>query len=116
MKLYGIANCTTVRKARDWLAGNGIEADFHDFKKLGVTESQLASWIEQTGWEKLVNRNGPTWRQLPDEVKAGVTDAASAIALMREKTSAIKRPVLEKDGKVYLGFDQAVYQSLFGKN
>ena len=114
MKLYGIPNCNTVKKARTWLTENGIEIPFHDFKKQGVSEELLKAWLKQVGWEKLVNRQGTTWRQLPDEAKAAVCDDAGAIRLMLEKSSVIKRPVLETDGKIILGFDQATYQSLFG--
>ncbi|MHB1591128.1 MAG: ArsC family reductase [Sulfuricella sp.] len=114
MKLYGIPNCNTVKKARTWLTGNGIAIPFHDFKKQGVSEALLQAWLKQIGWEKLVNRQGATWRQLPDEAMATVCDEASAIRLMLEKSSVIKRPVLEMDGKIILGFDEAAYQSLFG--
>jgi len=114
MKLYGIPNCNTVKKARTWLAERDIEIPFHDFKKQGVSEALLKPWLKQVGREKLVNRQGTTWRQLPDEAKAAASDEAGAIRLMLEKPSVIKRPVLEKDGKITLGFDEAVYQSLFG--
>ena len=114
MKLYGIPNCNTVKKARAWLAERHIDLPFHDFKKQGVDEALLTSWLQQVAWDKLVNRQGTTWRQLPDEAKAAVCDPASAIRLMLEKPSVIKRPVLEKDGKILLGFDEAVYQSEFG--
>jgi len=115
MKLYGIINCNTVKKARTWLTQHGIEADFHDIKKQGVSEELLETWLRQVAWEKLVNRQGTTWRQLPDEAKATVSDEAAAIQLMLEKPSVIKRPVLEKDGNIHVGFDEAHYQSLFGK-
>ncbi len=113
MKLYGIPNCNTVKKARTWLAEHGVDLPFHDFKKQGVSEELLKVWLKQIGWEKLVNRQGTTWRQLADEAKSAVNDETSAIRLMLEKPSVIKRPVLEKDGKLTLGFDAAVYQSLF---
>ncbi|MBZ0095145.1 MAG: ArsC family reductase [Sulfuricella sp.] len=114
MKLYGIPNCNTVKKARAWLTENGIAIPFHDFRKQGISEELLKSWMKQISWEKLVNRQGTTWRQLPDEAKAAVCDESSAIRLMLEKSGVIKRPVLEMDGKITLGFDEAAYQSLFG--
>jgi arsenate reductase len=114
MQLFGISNCGTVKKARTWLTENGIDIPFHDFKKQGVSEELLTVWLKQIGWEKLVNRQGTTWRQLPDEAKAAVRDETSAIRLMLEKSSVIKRPVLDMDGKITLGFDAATYQSLFG--
>ncbi|GAO35691.1 arsenate reductase [Sulfuricella sp. T08] len=115
MKLYGIPNCNTVKKARTWLMENGVTIPFHDFKKQGVSEELLKVWLKQISWEKLVNRQGTTWRQLPDEAKAAVCDETSAIHLMLEKSSVIKRPVLEMDGKIILGFDEAIYQTQFGK-
>lgn len=115
MRLFGISNCNTVKKARAWLSENGIDMPFHDFKKQGIDEERLKSWLEQIGWEKLVNRQGTTWRQLPDETKAAVCDETAAIRLMLEKPSVIKRPVLEMDGKVILGFDETIYQTLFRK-
>lgn len=114
MKLYGIPNCNTVKKARSWLAERGIEVEFHDFRKHGVDEALLRHLLKQIPWEKLVNRQGTTWRQLPEEVKASVRDDATAIRLLLEKPSAIKRPILERDGKVlHLGFDESAYGSIF---
>lgn len=114
MKLYGISNCDTVKKSRAWLAANGWEVEFHDFRKQGVMEAMLAAWLAQISRDQLVNRRGTTWRQLPEETKAAVTSDAAAIALMLEKPAIIKRPVLEKDGKIHVGFDTNLYQSLFG--
>lgn len=115
MKLYGIPNCNTVKKARDWLATRQIDIPFHDFKKQGIDRALLEQWLGQVSWEKLVNRQGTTWRQLPEEAKAAITDNAGAIALMLEKPSVIKRPVLDIDGKITLGFDQSIYEALFNK-
>ncbi len=114
MKLYGIPNCNTVKKARDWLDANQISYQFHDFKKQGLDATTAQVWLQQQPWEKLVNRAGMTWRNLSDAEKANVTDANSALALMLEKTSVIKRPVLERDGKIIgLGFSETDYQTLF---
>jgi Spx/MgsR family transcriptional regulator len=114
LKLYGIPNCNTVKKARTWLDAKGVAYTFHDFRKDGVDEALLAQWLTQVPWEKLVNRSGLTWRGLPDTAKAAVTDNVSAIALMLEKPSVIKRPVLERDGTmIQLGFDEAAYESSF---
>ena len=114
MKLYGIPNCNTVKKARAWLSEHGVEADFHDFKKNGVSDSMLGNWSKQVGWEKLVNRQGTTWRQLPDETKTSIIDQAAAIRLMLEKPSVIKRPVFESDGKIVVGFDESAYALICG--
>lgn len=113
MKLYGIPNCGTVKKARVWLEAHGVACEFHDFKKHGVTEALLSGWLEQVGWQKLLKKTGPTWGQLPDEVKASIRDDASALALMLEKPNVIKRPVLEKDGRVLAtGFNAADYEKI----
>ena len=100
MKLYGIPNCNTVKKARSWLETYGIAYEFHDFKKQGVTQALLSGWLKQVGWQKLLKKTGPTWGQLPDAVKASIKDDTSALALMLEKPNVIKRPVLEHNGKV----------------
>lgn len=116
MKLYGIPNCNTVKKARAWLAENNIDVQFHDFKKDGVSAALINSWLEQVSWEKLVNRAGITWRGLSDAAKAGVQDKPSALRLMLEKPSVIKRPVLVKNGKIlHLGFDETAYGKLLTK-
>jgi Spx/MgsR family transcriptional regulator len=109
--LYGIPNCDTVKKARAWLSGHEAEVAFHDFKKQGVPDAPLARWLGAVGWEKLVNRQGTTWRKLADDVKASVNDEASARALMLQQPSVIKRPVVEwGDGGVTVGFTEALFQ------
>ena len=113
MQLFGIPNCNTVKKARDWLTLNNVVYEFHDFKKNGVTQSLLETWLTQQPWEKLVNRAGMTWRNLTEAEKAAVIDAPTAIKLMLEKSSVIKRPVLVNDGKIVcLGFTEATYKDL----
>lgn len=114
MKLYGIANCNTVKKARDWLALHEVKVEFHDFKKLGLDTGTAQSWLQQRDWSVLINRKGLTWRGLSDEQKQQINDADSALSLMTDKTSVIKRPVLEHDGKLlHIGFDAAAYAELF---
>ncbi|MEO7129347.1 MAG: ArsC family reductase [Rhodoferax sp.] len=103
--VYGIPNCDTVKKARAWLTAQGVDYRFHDFSKQGVPPSQLPAWIEAVGWEKLLNRKGTTWRKLDTVTQSGVTDAASASALMRAHPSVIKRPVVEWGAQVTVGFD-----------
>jgi arsenate reductase (glutaredoxin) len=104
--IYGIPNCDTVKRARAWLAEHGPDHRFHDFKKQGVPELRLDAWLAALGWEALLNRRGSTWRQLDDALRAGVTDAASARAVMLAQPSVIKRPVVEwADGAVSVGFD-----------
>ena len=116
MKLFGIPNCNTVKKARDWLTANNISYEFHDFKKQGIDAATLNSWLADIPYEKLINRAGLTWRGLSNETKAAIVDNASAIALMLDKTSLIKRPVLVNDNKIIgLGFDETNYQKLLSK-
>lgn len=108
--LYGIPNCDTVKKARAWLDAAGVDYRFHDFKKAGVPAEALTAWLAAVGWERLLNRQGTTWRKLDAAVQAGVVDAASAAALMREQPSVIKRPVVAwADGAVTVGFDPKVF-------
>lgn len=114
MTLYGIKNCNTVKNAIDWLKKNKIEFEFHDYKKSGITEAKLKDWSKQVGWESLVNKRGTTWRQLDEAVQKKVTSETAAIALMQEKTSVIKRPLIEDKGKVLaLGFDEEDYKKKF---
>ncbi len=113
-KLYGIPNCNTVKKARDWLAQHDIPVEFYDFKKHGLDISIAQNWLQQADWEKLVNRSGLTWRGLPEQRKQSIQNAKTALALMLEKTSVIKRPLLEQNGKlVHIGFDEAAYSKIF---
>ncbi|WP_020167954.1 MULTISPECIES: arsenate reductase [Methylotenera] len=114
MKLYGIPNCNTVKKARDWLAAHDIAVEFHDFKKQGVSEADLNNWLKQIPQEKLINRAGLTWRGLDQDTKNSITDNTSAIALMQSKTSLIKRPLLiQNDVILCTGFDEARYAEIF---
>ena len=112
--LYGIANCDTVKKARAWLDGHGAAYRFHDFRKLGVPEDELRRWIAAVGWERLVNRQGTTWRRLDEAERAGVVNAASATVVMRAQPSLVRRPVLVIGEEVVIGFDAARYGVLFG--
>ena len=114
MKLFGIPNCDTVKKARTWLADQQLPFDFHDFRKQGLDRDMVATWLEQQDWEVLVNRKGTTWRGLPDERKAAVTDKDSALDLMLEFPSVVKRPVLlDAERKVHVGFSDAMYRQIF---
>ena len=103
--VYGISNCDTVKKARSWLSEQGITYQFHDFKKQGVPAERLPQWMQAVGWEKLLNRQGTTWRKLDEETRNSAVDAPSAAAVMQEHASTIKRPVVEwTDGTITVGF------------
>jgi arsenate reductase (glutaredoxin) len=111
--VYGIPNCDTVKKARDWLAANHVEYEFHDFKKQGLPVADLPDWIAAAGIDKLINRRGPTWRKLDEAVQASVVDPASAIAVMQLNASVIKRPVVRwGDRRITVGFDETLWCGL----
>ena len=113
-KIYGIKNCNSMKKAFDALQAQGIAYEFHDYKKQGITSAQLTSWAKQVGWEALINKKGTTWKLLGPEVQATITNQKAAIALMAEKTSVIRRPLIEQNGKIIaLGFDEAEYKKAF---
>ena len=112
IQFYGIPNCDTVKKARTWLEGRGIDYAFHDYKKEGADPAKLAAWSDAAGWEVLLNRRGTTFRALSDADKAGI-DRAKAIRLMQANPSLIKRPVAERDGGVLVGFDAAEWERTF---
>jgi arsenate reductase (glutaredoxin) len=107
--VYGIPNCDSVKKASAWLTEHGQPHAFHDFKKLGVPPDKLALWAQAAGWEKLLNRQGTTWRKLDAAAQSAVTDSASAQALMRAQPSVIKRPVVDWGTAVTVGFDAAAW-------
>ena len=103
--VYGIPNCDSVKKARVWLSEQGLEYDFHDFKKLGVPPARLQDWLRACGWEVVLNRKGTTWRKLDPATQAAAVDAASAQALMLAQASVIKRPVIEwPSGAITVGY------------
>ncbi len=108
--LYGIPNCDTVKKARQWLAQNGVEHSFHDFKKAGLEASRLSTWTQAAGWETLLNKRGTTWRKLSTEEQAAVKDAASAEAAMLANLSLIKRPVVEWENGLTVGFSEPEWE------
>jgi Spx/MgsR family transcriptional regulator len=112
MKLYGIPNCDTIKKAKKWLDTNGIDYQFHDYRKDGVDTAWLQARCEEHGWENVLNRRGTTWRQLDEDTKNNV-NAASAVALMQEHPAMIKRPLLGPlpNQHYLLGFKADTYQS-----
>lgn len=112
--LYGIPNCDTMKKARAWLAAQGIEVTFHDYKKLGITAEVIEGWLAQGATlDALVNRKGTTWRKLDEASRAQAEHREGAIALLLAQPSLIKRPVLVQAGRVEVGFSEAAYQAFF---
>ena len=112
IRLYGIPNCDTMKKARCWLAEHGIAHEFHDYKKQGLDEALLRAWVAELGWERLVNRQGTTWRKLPAELREGL-DAEGVIAVMLANPSLIRRPLLDTGEARHLGFSPEAYTEIF---
>ena len=108
--IYGIKNCDTMKKARAWLDSHGVSYEFHDYKTAGALKEKLKAWCDQLGWETLLNRAGTTFRKLPEADKEGLNER-KALALMLEQPSMIKRPVLDVDGKLLVGFKPEIYAS-----
>ena len=109
--LYGIKNCDTIKKARKWLADNGIEYTFHDVRTDGIDGATIEKWIEQTDWETVLNRRGTTWRKLDSNVQEA-TNRDTVTALLLEQPAMIKRPVLDVDGAITIGFKVDQYQTI----
>ena len=110
IRLYGIPNCDTVRKARKWLEAQGIDYAFHDYKKEGVDPDALERWVDRVSWEVLLNRRGTTFRKLDEGDKAEI-DRDKALTLMEAHPSLIKRPVVEKGQRVLVGFTQSEWEN-----
>jgi arsenate reductase len=110
--IYGIKACDTMKKARTWLDEHGVAYAFHDYKAVGVDRAKLQAWAGAVGWETLLNRAGTTFRGLPDTDKQGLNET-KAIGLMLAQPSMIKRPVLEADGRLLVGFKPADYSAAF---
>ena len=110
--LYGIPNCDTVKKARDWLTAQGIDYTFHDYKKLGVEVAKLSNWCAALGWEKVLNRAGTTFKKLPEADRADLNEAR-AVFLMVAQPSMIKRPIVEYPGGLLCGFKPAEWEAAF---
>ena len=117
VSVYGIPNCDSVKKARAWLTAHGVAHTFHDFKKAGVPADRLPAWIEAAGLDKVLNRQGTTWRKLAPDLQAGAADEAGARTLMLANPSVIKRPVVEWGGReasITVGFDAQRWEGLAG--
>jgi arsenate reductase len=113
-KLFGIKNCDTVKKARQWLDAHSVVYEFHDVRADGLTESKVQQWLEKVDWQLLVNKRSTTWKQLSDEVKDNLSEANLTQVLLDNPT-LIKRPVLEHEQAVFVGFKAADYDSIFTK-
>ncbi|NMN03078.1 MULTISPECIES: arsenate reductase [unclassified Novosphingobium] len=114
LTLYGIPNCDTVKKARTWLDGQGLAYAFHDYKKQGADAAQVAGWVDQAGLDKVLNKAGTTFRKLPDADKTDLT-TDKAVALMVAQPSLIKRPIVEHEGGLLVGFKQAEWEAALSR-
>jgi arsenate reductase len=112
VRVYGISNCDSVKKARKWLEQHGVQYDFHDFKKSGLEQALLLGWIGKVGWSTLLNRRGMMWRKLPQATRDNI-DSDSAVGIMLDTPTIIKRPVLDLDGRIEVGFSEQRYSELF---
>jgi len=110
--LYAIPNCDTVKKARTWLDANNIEYAFHNYKKQGIDKATLQQWVNELGWEVVINKKGMTWRKLDESIRDSM-DAEKAIDIMLDNQSIIKRPLIIKNDKKILGFNQNDYEAFF---
>lgn len=110
--IHGIKACDTMKKARGWLDDRAVPYAFHDYKTVGIDRTTLEGWARKVGWEVLLNRAGTTFRKLPDADKTGLTEVR-AIDLMLAQPSMIKRPVLEVDGELLVGFKPQLYAAKF---
>lgn len=112
--LYGIKNCDTMKKARTWLDDHGVDYTFHDYKAKGIDRDSLQNWCSKMGWEIILNRAGTTFKKLPEDQRADLTED-KAITLMLAQPSMIKRPVMDKDGTLLVGFKPEQYSAFFAE-
>ena len=110
--IYGIKNCDTMKKAFRWLENNDLDYTFHDYKKQGIDESTILEAIKQCGWENVINRRGTTWRNLPEGIKSTINDE-QALKVAQDNPSIVKRPLLNYEDKIYLGFKDTQYAEIF---
>jgi arsenate reductase len=111
VRIYGIKNCDTMKKAFALLDKRKVAYEFHDYKKDGVPADKLAAWAKREGWEKLANTRGPTWRKIPDAQKQNL-DVTRALKLLEQNSSAIKRPIVEAGSRLLIGFDPVEFETL----
>jgi arsenate reductase len=110
--MYGIKNCDTIKKARKYLEAQQVDYQFHDVRSDGINQIQLQAWVNELGWEKLINKRSTTWRNLPDETKQNINELL-ALVVMEDQPTIIKRPVLEMSDRVMVGFSEKQYDDVF---
>ena len=112
-KIFGISNCDTVKKAKKWLDAENISYEYVDFRKDGIQASDVEKWISSAGIEKVINKRGTTWRKLNETQQGVISDSRAAIELILSEPTLIKRPVLEFNDRVEIGFSEPTYKTLF---
>jgi len=113
--LYGIKNCDTVKKARNWLETHSIDYTFHDFRTDGISAAEVAKWIDELGWERLVNKRSTSWKALAEDIRSSMNNQTAQDAILDQPT-LIKRPLLELGEQHHVGFSAQQYQELLGKH
>lgn len=113
--IYGIPNCDTTKKAKEWFNKNDIAFTFHDYKLQGIRKEKLNEWCHLKGWDAIFNKRSTTWRELPEAEQSKVINEQAAIKVMLANNSIIKRPVIEHNDKIIVGFDEAAYEQMTGK-
>ena len=114
LKVFGIPNCDQVKKSQNWLKDHGIDFEFHDYKKQGITKKQLNDWCNEVEWEVLLNKRSRTWKELNEKDKSNLTQA-KAITLMQQHPTLIKRPVVQKGKIIEVGFDIKIFNQKFNQ-
>lgn len=113
LKIYGIKNCDTVKKALQWFSAHHIAYTFVDFKKKPVEKERVLDWMSKKSWKELVNTRGTTYRALSEDQKKNMTDETTALQIILEKNCIIKRPIIEYNNQLIVGFDEALYTAIF---
>lgn len=109
VKMYGIPNCDIIKKASVWLKKNDIPFELHDYKKEGISAEKLKAWSKAKGWETIFNKRSTTWKEIMNEYNGNVNNQAEAIQIMQQHTSIIKRPVIEINNEIIVGYDETAY-------
>ena len=112
MILYGISNCDTVKKAKNWLDKQNIDYSFHDFRKQGLDAETINGWLETVAWDKILNKRSTSWRNLDASVQQGI-DKNNLVQLLVENPTLIKRPVMQVNGIITIGFNADTYRGIF---
>ncbi len=110
--VYGIPTCDTTKKAIGWLKQKKMQFHFHNYRESGITQKKLREWCNTAGWEKVLNKKSTTWRCLTPEQQQSVNSQESAVQLMQEHHTLIKRPILERAGRVIIGWNEKEYESI----